>query len=331
MCAARAVVTRDDLDGLARTAVGGRRRLAGVSRLRGGSRKGVYRLAFDDGFTAIAYLWDRGEDYWPAAADDLADPFSHPSGVSLFEAASRELGAAGVRTPRPYLIDRSGLHYPADAAVVEDVPGGTLETLLVQDPQGAAMPLGRLSEALEGMYRRQSPRYGRTALLQEGGTATGSSCEQIVVDRAMTDLAETARRDARIGTVRPRLEMLLGELIALVPPRREYRLIHGELGPDHVLVDRNGVPVIIDIEGLMYFDVEWEHVFLKIRFGEHYRLLERVGLDQGRLALYTLAMRLSLIAGPLRLLDGDFPDRAAMTRIVENNIRHTLALLPDPG
>jgi len=328
MCAARAVATRDDLDGLARAAVGGGRRLAGVSRLAGGSKKGVYRLAFDDGFTAVAYLWAGNENYWPGAGGDPTDPLSDASGASLFAAASRELDAAGVRTPRVYLIDRSGRHYPADAAVVEDVPGGNLEILLDQRPQEAAAPLARLSEALEAMYRRQSPRYGKVALVRGGGTAAGSSCEQVVFDRAVADLAEAARRDTRIGAARSRLESVLNEMAALVRPRQEYRLIHGELGPDHLVMGRDGVPVLIDIEGLMFFDVEWEHVFLKIRFGRHYRLLERAGLDERRLALYTLAMRLSLVAGPLRLLDGDFPDRDAMTSIVEHNLRQALTFVP---
>jgi hypothetical protein len=98
-----------------------------------------------------------------------------------------------------------------------------------------------------------------------------------------------------------------------------------------VLVDRAGQPVLIDIEGLMFFDVEWEHVFLRLRFGEHYRWLRRPGLDEQRLALYMLAMRLSLVAGPLRLLDGDFPDRETMIGIAEHNLRETLALLPGPA
>jgi hypothetical protein len=113
-----------------------------------------------------------------------------------------------------------------------------------------------------------------------------------------------------------------------VRPRSEYGLIHGELGPDHVLVDRLGQPVLIDIEGLMFFDAEWEHAFLRIRFGEHYQWLDRGNLDEQRLAFYTLAMRLSLVAGPLRLLDGDFPDRDAMMRIAEHNLQQALALLP---
>jgi hypothetical protein len=82
--------------------------------------------------------------------------------------------------------------------------------------------------------------------------------------------------------------------------------------------------VLIDIEGLMFFDVEWEHVFLRLRFGEHYRLLRADGLDEARLRFYRLALHLSLIAGPLRLLDGDFPDREPMLRIVEYNIGKAL-------
>ncbi|GAA3713694.1 hypothetical protein GCM10022224_094110 [Nonomuraea antimicrobica] len=111
-------------------------------------------------------------------------------------------------------------------------------------------------------------------------------------------------------------------------PRTEYAVVHGELGPDHVLVDADGNPVLIDIEGLMYFDVEWEHVFLRIRLHDGYGPLQADGLDEDRLALYMLAQRLSLTAGPLRLLDGDFPDRAFMADIAEHNLQHALELAP---
>ncbi|MGV9288266.1 hypothetical protein [Streptomyces sp. NPDC003719] len=41
---------------------------------------------------------------------------------------------------------------------------------------------------------------------------------------------------------------------------------------------------MIDIEGLMFFDAEWEHVFLQLRFGDQYPALPRPGLDPARLA-----------------------------------------------
>ncbi|MFG2540127.1 phosphotransferase [Streptomyces sp. NPDC048511] len=116
------------------------------------------------------------------------------------------------------------------------------------------------------------------------------------------DLAEAAERAPAIRAAWTRLHDRLQELAARVSPRTEHGLVHGELGPDHVLVDTSGRPVLIDIEGLMFFDVEWEHVFLQLRFGEQYPTLSRPGLDPARLGLFMLAMRLSLVAGPLRLL-----------------------------
>lgn len=330
---ARRTVTRDHLAGVARAALGPGRRLVRASRLRGGSMKGVYRLSFDDDSTVVVYVWDDAENFWPSAqADDAGnhtDPFSPASGIDLFEAAHRRLDALGIRTPLIHLADRSRNLYPADIAVVEDVPGENLEALLRRDPQSTEPALARLAEALRSMRRQQGPRFGKVALIDGGGISQGRSCEQVVLDRALDDLAETASRDTRITRVRDRLENVLRTLAAAVRPRSEYGLVHGELGPDHVLVDRHGQPVLIDIEGLMFFDVEWEHAFLRIRFGEHYRWLNGSGLDEQRLTFYTLAVRLSLVAGPLRLLDCDFPAVDAMAGIAEHNLQRALAFLPE--
>lgn len=325
------VVTDDQLAEVARAAFGRRRRLVVVRRLRGGSKKGVYRLTFDDGSTAIVYRWDAAEDYWPVpptdAAADKSNPFSHASGLDLFVAAHRRLAALEIRTPQVYLADSSGRCHPADVAVVEDVPGGTLEDLFTHQPSVADAAMARLATALDVMQRHTGSGFGKIALLDSGGCSTGRSCAEVVLARALEDLADAASREARIADARGGLVDLVHELAAAVPPRAEHGLIHGELGPDHVLVDRKGQPVLIDIEGLMFFDVEWEHAFLRIRFGPHYRWLHRRGLDERRLIFYTLAMRLSLVAGPLRLLEGGFPDREAMRGIAEHNLRDALAFL----
>ncbi|WP_239150065.1 hypothetical protein [Streptomyces sp. SID8111] len=107
--------------------------------------------------------------------------------------------------------------------------------------------------------------------------------------------------------------------------RTQHGLIHGELGPDHVLVDDSGHPVLIDIEGLMFSDVEGEHVTLQPRFSDQYSALSRPGLHPARLDLM-LAIRLSLVAGPLRLLDGDFPHRTVMQENAEHNTKEAPAL-----
>ncbi|WP_238598550.1 phosphotransferase family protein [Saccharothrix sp. ALI-22-I] len=305
----------DDLRDVARAAFGARG-LVSVERLRGGTKKGVYRLGLADGTGGIAYVWHPDEDFWPKAAGDPGNPFGHTTGLELFETAHARLSAVGVRAPRPLMREPGGAL--GDVAVVEDVRGGTLEQLMARDPGRAESVLTRLGSAVRDMHAHTAD------------PAQHDAVEHAVLRRALTDLAEAAARVERIAVVRERLDDLLRTRHAAVAPRSRFGLIHHELGPDHVLIaeDRDE-PVLIDIEGTMFFDVEWEHAFLELRFGPHYHHFANPDLDPARLRLYRLANYLSLVAGPLRLLDGDFPHRAGMLAIVEDNIRRTLSQLPD--
>ena len=187
------------------------------------------------------------------------------------------------------------------------------------------------------LHQQRGPRFGKLTYVlggaadQDGSAQDAASsqrsCERVVLDRALADLDSAAARLERLAAARGQLADVTRGLAAAVPARAQYGLIHGELGPDHVLIDEQGHPVIIDIEGVMFFDIEWEHAFLELRFGEHYRWLRASGLDEQRMRFYRLALYLSLIAGPLRLLDGDYPDREPMLEIVEANITRALALL----
>jgi hypothetical protein len=217
------MVTKEQLAGAARAALGTGHRLTGVARLRGGSKKGVYRLVFDGGSTAIAYIWDDDENYWPARqAGDGLDPFSEASGIELFQSAHRYLDALGIRTPRVYLADQSRSRYPADIAVVEDVPGENLETRLGQDPPGASAIMARLAEAVATMNGHIGPGFGQVALIERGGIARGQSCEQVVLDRALGHLAEAAARVDRMARVHGQLEDVVRTLAAAVRPRSRY-------------------------------------------------------------------------------------------------------------
>jgi Phosphotransferase enzyme family len=324
-------VTREDLAGAARAALGTGRQIRELTRLAGGTTKGVYRLAMDDGTAVVAYLWEDSENYWPRAPNenDAADPFSPGNGIDLFATAHSLLASLGLRVPRIYLLDRDRVHYPADIAILEDFPGEDLLALRERDPVAAEPALARLREGLAAMrdYRGRAP--GKVGFIDAGGTPRWPTSEESVLALGLRCVAEATDRDRRIADNRERLKDRLRELAAAVRPRAEYSVVHGELGLDHVLVDTDGTPVIIDIEDLMYFDVEWEHAHMQVRLGRDWATTVGVDdLDEDRLALYMLAQRLFLVAGPLRLLDGDFPDRAFMRSIIEHNLTEALALLP---
>jgi hypothetical protein len=323
-------VTAADLTAAARAAMGSDREIKAVARLAGGTAKGVYRLTLDDRTTVIAYLWEASENYWPQAPNenDVADPFSPGNGLDLFAAARSRLASLGLRVPEVYLLDRDRAYCSADIAILEDFPGEDLLAFWERDPVAAEPTLARLREGLAAMRAYRGPAPGKVSFIDAGGTPRWPSSEEAVLALGLRCVAE-AERDHRIVANRERLEERLHDLAAMVRPRAEYSVVHGELGLDHVLVDADGNPVIIDIEDLRYFDVEWEHVHMRVRLGRDWaRAVGVDDLDEDRLALYMLAQRLFLVAGPMRLLDGDFPDRAFMQGIIEHNLNEALALLP---
>lgn len=168
---------------------------------------------------------------------------------------------------------------------MEDLPGGSLAELLSRDPQAAPREMERLADLLATLHAVNGPRFGKAALVDGGGSSHDGSCARRVTDGALRAIEAVAARDPRIGAVREDLADRVRELADEVRPRPRHALIHGELGPDHILLTPDGHPALIDIEGLLYADLEHEHVFLRLRFGRHYDALHVPGLDDHRLRL----------------------------------------------
>ncbi|TDC70860.1 hypothetical protein E1193_29480 [Micromonospora sp. KC606] len=199
---------------------------------------------------------------------------------------------------------------------------------LVADQFGAArrpIALDRLTGgSRKGVYRLRLD--DQTKVILYVWAAVENYWPPWSVDRALSHLHTAATRDARLADAHDRIAGHVRRLRGAVTARETYGLVHGELGPDHVLVTPAGEPVMIDFEGLTYFDVEWDHAWLQMRFGDAYPLLRPVDLDPHRLELYRYAQVLSLIEGPLRIADTDFPGRQWMLDLAEWNIGKALAV-----
>jgi hypothetical protein len=188
----------------------------------------------------------------------------------------------------------------------------------------AERSLSVLADWLAAMAAVRSPSPGKVAFVDAGGRSPVTSCERIMLDRALAQLTEIAGHDRRAAGAQGRLEQALHSLAEPVGLREAAALVHGELGPDHVLLDRRGEPVLIDIEGAMYFDVEVEHVWMRMRFGEHYAKLSRGGLDEDRLRFYQLCMHLDRVAGPLRIAGTSHPEREWFRGVAEHHLKRAL-------
>jgi hypothetical protein len=307
----RSFLTLDQIGPLLRSTFGARE-VTGFGRLDGGTAKGVYRVTFADGGTVLIYRWDADENFWPVRTVIDGGPFGGNPCRDAFVARHSLLTGLGVRVPR--LLGLAG----SDLALVEDVRHGTLEDLLTRDAAAGRETLGRLRETLRAMHTHTSADFG----------FPGRTCAEFALARGRRALAEAVARVPRIAAIQEPAGYELSRRYAAVQPRSVHGVIHGELGPDHVMVDDSGDPVLIDIEGTLVFDVEWEHAFLELRFGPLYPKLHTVELDEPRMSLYRLVHYLSLVAGPLMLLDGDFPQPEGMRQIAEWNIERVLSAVP---
>jgi hypothetical protein len=315
----------EDLNPFIGTVLGSSRHVTGIDRLTGGTKKGVYRLTLDDSSSFVLYVWNDDESYWPESGTDADDPFADANGADLFASAYAQLRRLGVRTPEMFVLDRSRAHHPADLALLEDFPGGTLEAMIEADPQRA--PVAEFGAMLAAMNAHTDPRIGKVARVEDGTAPQNRRPEQVVLDQALRHLGLVSVRVPAIAAAQERVEDTLLGMAAAIEPRSEFALIHGELGADHVMLDRTGRPGLIDIEGLMFFDIEWEQHFTEMRFGDAYpRLGVTAPLDPARMRFYELARSLSLVEGPLRILDSDFPDRAFMEGIAAWHTAKTLRL-----
>jgi hypothetical protein len=155
----------EDVSGLVQRALNRTCLVTGVDRLRGGTKKGVYRIHLDDADrldqpSVVVHSWADAENFWPAAEHDLRDPFTPETGYQRFIDAQRTLESIGVRTPRVLWSDKTHTRYPADVAVVEDLTGGTLEALYDSDPAHAEVVTRDLARNLSLMRAHRADTYG---------------------------------------------------------------------------------------------------------------------------------------------------------------------------
>ena len=185
-------------------AFGPARRLADVRRLAGGSKKGVYRLAFDDGFSAVGYIWDEGENWWPASA--ARSEAYDSAGGSVFR---RQRGRP-VRD-RAYVADRPRRSRPR-AVFARPHPVRTWTATWRWSSTCAAgrwrsgwgvmaLGAGDVMDRLAASLELDVPLPWRW-LRQIGFGLLAGSCEQVVCHRAVEHLAEAAESMPRIGAAR---------------------------------------------------------------------------------------------------------------------------------
>lgn len=293
-----------------------------VTNRHGGAQKVVYKIECTNDFVCMLYVWDMTNNYFQEEIE--ADPEEERSfGCGLFETNHAFLCRHGIRTPALYYLNKERNRYAFDYALVEYVDGQDAAYYLRSDARTREIVFERIGALISRMHGLERTTYGR---IQDNRSGTGC-CHLKELAHAKLSLSYAAGYISDIETNQEKLLNKLNELAARISWRERYSFIHGELGPDHVMVSEKLEPYVIDIEGSMFYDLEYEHSFLEFRFGDAYDYLRSSRLDQNRMLFYRMFHHLSCTEGGLKLLHRGFPNQQLAREIVEHNYRSSLRFI----
>ena len=296
--------------------------------LRGGAQKEVHRIRCSNGFRFVLYNWDVERNYFreELEREEQDSPISGFGGEA-FRAASVFLNSLQIRTPELYHFEPAGAIVGAAFAFVEFIEGREASDFFAAEPQLQDRIFEPLAEMVNTMHRQERTFWGR--LQESPPPALSAGCHKPMLPALHRELDYLAKGMPAIHQHAGEFARVMDDLAAAIEVRPQYGFIHAELGPNHVLVDKQLRPYLIDLDGALYFDPEYEHSFLEFRFANYGRYFANSRLDPVRMAFYKLNHHLSYTAGAHRLLQRGYPDAEEVKGIMDYNRDQALRMLAE--
>lgn len=271
-----------------------------MTRILGGAQKHTYLAETENGFCFVIYIWDKSTSYF--TYDEKEDIFSSSSS-QLFELNNNLMLQHNVLTPKLYFMDRSKGEQDYDYAFAEYIDGTDMDDIITNHEDRLPTVLRSLKTSITSLHKIKNDFVGQLNRMQTGEFDV--LVHSLKVAQKNIDYLKAA--DGGNKKLYMRVWDKLQELSKNMEKRQAYTFIHGELGPNHVLVDKCDNAYLIDIEGGKYCDLEEEASFLNIRFGTLLHDLE-TDLDSDRMEFYHIGHCLNNLSGAIQLKLKDYYD-----------------------
>jgi hypothetical protein len=298
-----------------------------IEALTSGARKQVYLLDLaQPDMRCVLYIWHDAHHYF-SEREMLDTTQSDEQAPLLFRANAELFQRIGVDTPKVYYFGQ--LEAGHFFALVEYVSTTNFTAFSTSaSPEARASVLEQIGMMLRKLNDVQRS-YPGTLLDKE--PIHFNLPHEVALERALLELNVTAQHHEAVDKDRERVENKLRTLNSRIKPRDSYRLIHGELGPEHILIwSESNDSCFVDIDGTHFSDVEIEHAFSSFRFeqnGMYEKYLKREGLNDARMEFYRFALHVSLVYAGSRFLAKQFHDKAWAQGLFDFNLRWVLAAL----
>ncbi|PPK80024.1 phosphotransferase family enzyme [Lacrimispora xylanisolvens] len=271
-----------------------------MTRILGGAQKHTYLAETKSGFCFIIYIWDKSTSYF--TYNEEKDIFSSSSSM-LFELNNNLMLQHNVLTPKLYFMDRSKEEQDYEYAFAEYIDGTDMDHIISQQEDRLPGVLSSLKTSINNLHKIKSDLVGQLNRMQtKEFDVLEYSLKAAQKNIEYLKAADGSNKKLHMGV----WDKLL-KLSSVMVKRQEYTFIHGELGPNHVMVDNYDNAYLIDIEGGKYCDLEEELSFLNIRFGRLLQNLE-MDLDSDRMEFYHIGHCLNNLSGAIQLKLKDYYD-----------------------
>ncbi len=312
-----------DLEDYVKKVFGNSYSIENVTKMQGGAQKVVYKIDCKNDFSCIMYVWDISKNYFKEEIQKEAI-HSRSYGGDLFQTNNKFFKEKGIPTPTLYNMNTERYRYPFDYALVEYIDGQKSDFYFNKaDVRITSEIFRKIGNIVLEMHSYVRGTYGK---VNQIGNRKGK-CHEMQIKNAKSDLIYISQHLDDIQVNHSQLLDKLYELEQIIEPRDQYGFIHGELGPDHILINKNLEPYFIDIEGAEFFDIEHEHSFLEFRFGKYYQYLKHDNLDPNRMLFYRFHHHISLTAGFLKLLHRGFPNQQLAIDVINHHSRKALSFI----
>lgn len=256
-----------------------------MDEIGGGMSKQVYKITTQaDSF--ILYIWRRPYDNRLTENQTRGIEYLFPDGFKYFVHNSKLLSDLGIRVP--YILtagrhDEGGFDY----AIVECFKGQSMADYMGSGGNMAAAA-DKITAVMDRMAAEKRAFYGPP----KESEPNDISAVQLVFNFTAEELNIASKLDNEVSALRPAVLQLMQKKMSEIDERktREFSLIHGELTPPHVFMLEDGEIGLIDVEGVKYFDVEFDWAVVDFAYGGTIPLPK--SLDAEKFEFYKLCWKI---------------------------------------
>ena len=261
--------------------------------LLGGAQKHTFLAECTNGFSFVIYKWAEDSTYFTY---DSEEAVFRSSSATLFEENNKIMIQNGVLTPKIYFIDRTRCEQNYDYAFVEYIDGLDMDNITSKYPERLPKVIKSLTNNINKLHKIKSKRVGQVGRMQD----EEFDILRFSLENLFEDIDYLINNDKDFKEMYISTKEKVSKLVKKLIKSSEYTFIHGELGPNHVIVDKNNNAFLIDIEGAKFCDVEEENSFLRIRFNN---TLEEVTdeVDEDKMLFYHITHCFGNLRGAIEL------------------------------